>query len=304
MSLTDRTGEGESSSFAENPVAVVHIENPDLPLEETQVRRYSSLGESIQQVESNCAYTVAHTLPGRRVIRFDRHLKRLFESAEGLGYEAGVDATSVRRLLSEVLDHYGGAERSKFRITLLRDGGILIAVEPYAGLPEELRVHGIDCALVPNSARGRPDTKTTSWMDTRRSLTDRTRRSLTDRNVYEVLLSDDNGYVLEGSSSNVFFVAGKAHEPCLRTAEEGILKGVTRAIVLELVEPEMQVQRSAVHYTELESIQEAFICSSTRGIVPIRRIDDIHYPAPGAWTSRISTLYDEWVEHNSEPLLK
>ena len=294
MSETGDASNRERSSFSSKRAVAVHIENPDLPLDRASVSYHRSLAESVQPVEANCAYTVAHTLPGLRVIRFDRHLKRLFESARRLGYTPDFSEDSVRHIIGNTLERHGG-ERCKFRITLLREGGLVIALEPYAGLPPEIRSRGIDCALAPHSSRGDPDTKTTSWMTARGTLS--------SRDVYEVLLCDRNGYVLEGSSSNVFFVTGDSRSPVLRTAEEGILKGITRSIILELVEPETPVERSALHETDLATVREGFICSSTRGVVPIRRIDDRSYTAPGALTSRISTLYNEWVEENAQPLL-
>ena len=287
----------DKTSTAENSAVAIHIEPVDVSLDRATVSRHKSLGESVQSVETDCAYTVAHTLAGRRVVRFERHLKRLFESARHLGYEPGIGDVSIRRLLCDALERYGW-ERSRFRITLLREGGLIIAIEPYSGVPLELRSRGVDCALAPHAARDAPDTKTTSWMAARSSLS--------HRRVYEVLLCDEGGFVLEGSSSNVFFVAGESQTPVLRTAEKGILKGVTRAIVLELAETkarDIDVQRAPVHISELEHTGEAFICSSTRGVVPIRRIDDRIYTAPGACTSRISQLYDEWVEAHAEPLL-
>mgnify|MGYP006427329045 CR=1 FL=1 len=283
------------SSAADRRAVVVHIHDLESPFGSASVSYHSSLAESIQPVETDCAYTVAHTLPGKRVIRFDRHLQRLFDSAQHLGYEPEADEFSIRSLLSSALDRYGD-QRSRFRITLPRDRGLIIAIEPYKGVPEELRAHGIECALAPHSARGDPDTKTTSWMAARSSLT--------DRNVYEVLLCDEQNYVLEGSSSSVFFVSGDESAPVLHTAESGILKGVTRAIILELGDPEFRVIRSPVHRTELDQMKEAFICSSTRGVVPIRRINGTMYPVPGTCTSRISRLYDDWVEAHAQPLLR
>ncbi|MFP4644387.1 MAG: aminotransferase class IV [Spirochaetales bacterium] len=284
---------GESSQ-ADQAAVVIHIHNLEAPFRAASVSFHRSLADSILPAESGCAYTVAHTLPDRRVIRFERHLQRLFESARQLGYEPEVDASSIRRLLSEALERYG-YQRSRFRITLPRDGGLIVAIEPYHGVPQALRTHGIECALVPHSARGNPATKTTSWIAARSGLT--------DQRVYEVLLCDEHDYVLEGSSSSVFFVSGEDQSPVLRTAGSGILKGVTRAIILEIVEPDFRVIPSAVHRTELDRMKEAFICSSTRGVVPIRRIGDIAYPAPGASTDRISRRYDDWVEAHAQPLL-
>jgi branched-chain amino acid aminotransferase len=87
--------------------------------------------------------------------------------------------------------------------------------------------------------------------------------------VEEGLLVGEDGAVLEGLSSNFFAVVGGA----LRTEEERALIGVTRSLVLEVAEGLMPVDRRSVRHDELPRLDEAFITSVSREVLPVVRID-------------------------------
>jgi branched-chain amino acid aminotransferase len=88
--------------------------------------------------------------------------------------------------------------------------------------------------------------------------------------IEEGLLLSDTGAILEGLSSNFFAVLDGA----LRTDEEHVLAGITRALVLDAAQPLAPVVRQAVRRDDLRRVEEAFITSASRGVLPVVRIDD------------------------------
>ena len=80
---------------------------------------------------------------------------------------------------------------------------------------------------------------------------------------------DVDGALLEGLSSNFFAIRGGA----LHTEEDRVLAGVTRALVLEVAERLLPVRRAAVCKDELALVEEAFITSVSREVLPVTRID-------------------------------
>ena len=88
------------------------------------------------------------------------------------------------------------------------------------------------------------------------------------------------------------------------TARTGILLGVTRRVVLRLARGEgMGIIYRAPRMDE--NFAEAFLTSSSRGIVPIVSIDGIGVGegTVGAWTKRLSLAYQAYVEERSEKLV-
>jgi len=118
--------------------------------------------------------------------------------------------------------------------------------------------------------------------------------------VFEVLLTK-NGKILEGMTSNFYAIKGKT----LITAQSGILLGVTRRAVLRLARGE----KMSVEYRTPkvgERFDEAFLTSSSRGVVPIVSIDKnpVGQGKVGKWTKILSKAYQAYVEKRSEKIVK
>jgi branched-chain amino acid aminotransferase len=104
----------------------------------------------------------------------------------------------------------------------------------------------------------------------------------------EALIVDQQGQVVEGTSSNVFAVRGGR----LLTPPEdlGILPGITRARVLDGAGAlGIPVELTALSASELASCDEVFISSTLREILPVVRIDAavVGTGSPGPVTLRL-----------------
>ena len=82
----------------------------------------------------------------------------------------------------------------------------------------------------------------------------------------DVLFHDENGYLLESGTANFFAVK----EGKIITPSEGVLKGITRQVVLELEE----VEERKIHFSEIESFEGAFLTSSNKEIMPVIQINN------------------------------
>ena len=91
------------------------------------------------------------------------------------------------------------------------------------------------------------------------------------RDVFETILFE-NGFITEGAVSNVFCcINNKIITPPLT---ENILPGVTRKVILELI------QNTSLEYEEIKipvdsflSAEEIWVTNSTKGIIPIIELD-------------------------------
>jgi len=89
----------------------------------------------------------------------------------------------------------------------------------------------------------------------------------------EALIVDGSGRVLEGATSNVFWVDADA-ALCTPPLDAGILSGITRKHLLEVArELGRPVAERTPTLSELKSAREVFISSSVRELVPVVEVD-------------------------------
>jgi branched-chain amino acid aminotransferase len=103
----------------------------------------------------------------------------------------------------------------------------------------------------------------------------------------EALLLNRSGNLSEGTGTNVFVgIDGHLVTPPLSA---GCLAGVTRGLVLEVVE----VKEDDVSWADLERVTEAFLTSTTRGVEPISSIDGRQLVCPGPLTEKAAAGFAE-----------
>jgi branched-chain amino acid aminotransferase len=117
--------------------------------------------------------------------------------------------------------------------------------------------------------------------------------------AYEGIMLNWEGFVAEGTISNIFMVKGGAlRTPALSV---GILEGVTRGLVLDLARNEkIPVQEAAFNPQELIGADECFITNSTMEIMPVTLIDGkpVGSNGPGPVTASLMKAYRHEVLKN------
>jgi len=106
-----------------------------------------------------------------------------------------------------------------------------------------------------------------------------------------------NGFVTEGSSSNVFAVIdGIVLTPQL---SPGILAGITREVILKIAEANhMPCHEQAISIDDLKKADEIWIASSIREIVPVVALDDqtIGGGKPGPVWQTVNRLFQAYKQ--------
>ena len=222
--------------------------------------RHESLAAASSALPAG-AYTSLRTYGGRGVLRLDAHFRRLEESTALQGRSGAVDAATARRAIAGALDETRHDE-SRLRLTFAPPR-LFVAVEPFTPLPARLYAKGVACVTLA-IRRDNPHSKDTRFIATAQQAYARL-----PEGIEEGLLVADDGALLEGLSSNFFAISGGE----MRTEEERVLAGVTRSLVLEVAERLLPVRRTAVLEGELSLVDEAFITSVSREVLPVVRVD-------------------------------
>jgi branched-chain amino acid aminotransferase len=244
------------------------------------------------------AYETIRTYGGRP-FEWDRHLRRLRASATRLGFGIPPSNAELLARLDAVLLRAANPE-SYIRLIVSRGVGdisyhfervkgptVVMVVKPHIPFPESHYTQGVDVALV-DVRRNHPSAldpaiKSSNLLNNVLAV-----REAQARGAEEALLLNQEGRLAEGASTNVFLVRGGAVTTPPLSA--GILAGITREVVLELgAGLGLLVREDPLGPDDLREAEEAFLTSSTREVVPIRRVDGLPVGEgrPGPITLRI-----------------
>ena len=134
--------------------------------------------------------------------------------------------------------------------------------------PEDLEV-GLDVAITsikripPNSVD--PTIKNYHWLDLVSGMFE-----AYDRGHQVGVLVDEKNNILEGPGFNIFCL----NKGRLYTPNEGVLRGVTRGVVIDLAkELDIPVNLGSISFENLNSSEEVFATSTAGGIMPITKIN-------------------------------
>ena len=154
-----------------------------------------------------------------KVIGLSVHLARLYQPAKTQGLVIVRTQRKLRQILAQLLNSMG-TDEARLRIVLdttSEPGTLYVMMQVFQVLPEKLYHEGVCVAL---SARSREEPKLKKTQFISASATE---RECIGENVFEILLTH-RGRILEGMTSNFFYVCGET----LGTAARGVLLGVTR----------------------------------------------------------------------------
>ncbi len=242
-----------------------------------------------------------------KVIAIPEHLHRLRFSAEKIAMTLPWSDEQLTEELSDL------CKRTQFPKTYLRIGitrgeglGLfstnssynkLLYALPAPRTPDSLYRQGLILKTAPKvHMQGGPQIKTPHYLPSIVAMQNSPGTTFDD-----VLWVNHNDEITEASTSNIFFISREDSKifletPCL---ESGLLSGVTRGILLDLFkEKHILFRETAIHNDELARFDEAFLCSTIRGIVPIQRIDDhkLSTCRPQAAFHTIQSIFHQWIE--------
>lgn len=161
---------------------------------------------------------------------------------------------------------------------------------PHAYPPAEAYRDGVD-TITCRALRRNPEVK---YLNPElRSMTDRLIR---ENNVYEIILVDPEGYITEGSRSNIFFI----REDTLYTAPLCyVLPGTSRKRVFDICKTEnFRLEEKRIAADSIKDYDAAFITGTSPLILPVRHIDSVKFNPAHPLLRRLMQCYFSLLETN------
>lgn len=249
-------------------------------------------------------FEVMRTYQGQP-FRLEDHIDRLFSSAKAIKLDLPWDKKTLVKKVHKVLC---ATEEKELSLKLMVTGGeergrmepadpnLVIFSKPLSPYPDSLYAEGAK-VITTQKTPFLPAVKSLNYLHSFIA-----RREAYDQSAHETLFLDQEGYVLEGTTSNIFVVRGNS---TLLTPEEDILPGVTRKFVIEIASLlQLEVQQRKIPFSELFQAQELFLTSTVREIMPVVKVDgrEIGSGLPGEITGGLLNKYRELApEHCADP---
>lgn len=227
------------------------------------------------------------------------HAERLRNSAALIGLDCPWNVEQLGSIVETTLNKNGYPESN---IRMLITGGdsednispgphprLLVMVNELKPFPENWYIDGVKI-ITARLNRFIPGAKSIDYIRAIMTLRDARAAGA----IESVYVSPDDR-VLEGTTSNLFIVSNGA----VITPSEDILPGITRDVLLGLIESEFELEVRPLSLQELTGADEVFMSSSTKELVPVVRVDDhfIGSREPGPVTRRIMQIFMSYTDN-------
>lgn len=222
-----------------------------------------------QRIEKPPIYEVIRVVDGIPLFLED-HIKRMRESARIIDYQIERADKEIEGDIRElILQNKIENLNVKLLCTDIEKLGQVFLIYFIKSFypPEEYYEKGIHTILF-HHKRENPNAKVQMI-----SFREEVAKQLDEKKAFEALLVNEEGYIPEGSRSNMFFVKGDK----IYTAPKGdVLLGITRKYILKVCEElNIKVVEENIHVEDLDKLDGAFMSGTSVNVLPIATIGDI-----------------------------
>ena len=252
---------------------------------------------------------------GGRVFKLTEHLERLYEGAHHIMLNIPITLEEMAATTLETMRR-NKLNDAYIRIVVSRGPGdlgldprkcsratVVIIADKISLFPQEYYEQGL--AVITAATRQRssdtmePRIKSLNYLNNIL-----VKLEATHAGVMEAIMLNSQGYVVEGSGSNVFIV-NKKRELITPPAFLGILEGITRNTVLALAGAEgITVREGIFTRHDLYTAQECFLTGTAAEIIPVISIDrrSVGAGVPGTLTRKLMDRFHDYVRREGAPV--
>lgn len=217
----------------------------------------------------------------------DQHIARLINSAKLLDLEISVDKKRLAKSLIKLCNENNTTTGNVKLIMNYTSGDFYIYFIKHKYPAQQQYEQGVKTAFC-HSERNNPNVKRVSEL---RGIAD---RLILEKNIYEVILVDKNGFITEGSRSNIFLIK---EDTIYTSPAQNVLQGITREKILYICnEIHIAVKETAIHYSAASGFDAVFISGTSPKILPVSAIDNQQFSVSNKYMRQIMEGYNNLIE--------
>lgn len=209
-----------------------------------------------------------------KIFLFNEHWQKIQKGLKFLGLNLPFTSKELKKIIQKLIQRNRLSEAS---IRLVFSGGktinslkfnpqkptIFILIDKPHKFPSHYYHKGVALKTY-NFKRRYPEIKITNYFEAVRLM-----NRLPYKNFHDVLYCWDNK-ILEASTANFFLIK----KGTLTTPLKDVYLGTTRNLVLKLAKKNFPIREQNIYLSDLKKAEEAFITSTSRGIMPVTKIDN------------------------------
>jgi branched-chain amino acid aminotransferase len=250
----------------------------------------------------------------RRIFRLDKHLERLYVSAQALALPVPLECDEMATVVREAVRR-NRQENGYIRLIVTRGAGdlgidpltcpracVIIIVTGIRVYPQELYRTGVK--VITSATRQvsheafDPRVKSLNYLKNVLAKIDAQRAG-----AHEAIMLNGAGFIAECTADNLFVVRrGRLLTP---SPQDGALEGVTRGAILELA-AEAGIEAGEAHLTRYDvyTADECFLTGTGAEVMPVAELDgrQIADGKAGPMTRRLTEAFHALVRHEGEPV--
>jgi len=257
---------------------------------------------------ASCVFEGERVYDGR-IFKLTEHSRRLFDSAEVMGFEIPFDLATIDQASRQVVAANGigdgyvrpiawrGAEMMGVSAQRCRIHVAIAAWAWPAYFTPEARLKGIRMTRAPYT---RPSPETAPAKSKAAGLymiCTLSKHEAEAKGYDDALMLDYRGYLAEGTGANLFLVIDdKLHTP----TPDCFLDGITRRTVVELARARgIEVIERHIQPEELNRAREVFLTGTAVEVTPVREIDEHRFEV-GAITRQLIADFDALTRETAQ----
>lgn len=251
----------------------------------------TSQDEIFQKILKPSIYEVIRVMDGVPIFLED-HLDRMFTSAGIIDYEMPYNKSEIKDSIKEVILKNGVKNQN---IKLLgssvdNENVFLVYLVDSFYPPKEYYNNGIKTILFEHE-RDNPNAKIQKD-DFRNNV----KLAMEQYDAYEALLVTSQGFIPEGSRSNMFFIMDNK---IFTAPSNQVLLGITRKYIFNIAEIiNIDIIEESIHKDDIQKLQGAFMTGTSVGVLPITRIDNkIIESTDNQVIKKLNESYNELIEN-------
>ncbi len=249
-------------------------------------------GESYQPDPSRTLYYEVIRVIDSRYLFLEDHLGRMIFSVTS----DGLKPPDIDRLRSDLL--------TLLKLSDKKEGNVKLVIRYEEG------VYSSWCFFTPHRYPGRsgyyngvavrsypyerPDPQVKKWNEVFRKDIQSFKKA---HHIYEAILVNDQGYLTEGSRSNLFFI-DPSDKICTAPLSM-VLPGITRKYIIQICTTlSVEIEEKAVPLNRASGMKAAFLSGTSPRVLPIRKLDHIPYNPKHPLLRTIMSGYDNLLKEN------